>query len=185
MTELTNLLPPDRLATQRQGYFLRLATVAVFALAGVALVSGIMLVPSYLYLEHQIQVRERSIAAADANLALSHGKETNARLSALSDTATYLARLATTTTATGALRGVLAVPRPGITLTGLTFTPPTHSGDGQMVLTGSAATREALRTYDDALTQLPFVANADLPISAYAKDADIPFTITLTGTLMP
>ncbi len=54
-----------------------------------------------------------------------------------------------------------------------------------MTVSGMAATRDALRQYATALGGLPYVSKADLPISAYAKDSDITFTITLTGTLTP
>ncbi len=185
MTELTNLLPPDRLATLRREYFMRLVIVTVIALSGIAVGSGALLVPSYLYLVHEIQVHETNIQDLDGRLAQVNGPETKAELASLTSTATYLARLSTTSPATAAFRGVLAVPRTGITLTGLTYLPATHGADGKMTLTGTAATRESLRAYDDALSALPYVDSADLPISAFAKDSDIPFVISLTGTLSP
>jgi hypothetical protein len=157
----------------------------MFTLAAVIIGSGALLMPAYLYLNQQIQSREATVAGLDARLANSEGKAETKRLATLSASATYLARLATSTSATGAMGGVLAVPRTGITLTGISYTPPVHASDGKMVLTGMASTRETLRTYDQALTDLPFVSNVDLPISSYAKDTDIPFAITLTGTLTP
>jgi Tfp pilus assembly protein PilN len=54
-----------------------------------------------------------------------------------------------------------------------------------MEISGIADTREDLRSYESALSALPFVTNADLPISDYAKASAIPFTITLTGSLAP
>jgi len=48
-----------------------------------------------------------------------------------------------------------------------------------------ADNRETLRQYLGVLDALPQVAKAELPISAYAKEKDIGFTITLTGTLEP
>jgi len=154
-------------------------------LAGVMLGSSVLLVPTYLYLNRDISTRQSHVAQLDASLGLAHGKETTAQLNDLTSTATYLARLASTTQATAALRMALAVPRPGIVLTGITFQPPVHANDGKMTLNGTATTREALRAYNDALSALPSVSSVDLPISAYAKDKDIPFTITLTGTLSP
>ena len=183
--ELTNLLPMNRIAALRREYYIRLATIGMFTIAAVIIGSGALLMPSYLYLNQQIQSREAEVAGLDARLANSEGKEENKRLLALSGSATYLARLATSSSATGALRGVLAVPRSGITLTALSYVPPTHGTDGKMVIGGMASTREALRSYDLVLTALPFVSNVDLPISSYAKETDIPFSITLTGTLMP
>src|SRR5262249_11864932 len=106
-------------------------------------------------------------------------------LASITSTATYLSRLATTSPATAALRGVLAVPRPGITLSGFTYQPRIHAADGTMNLTGTASTRETLRAYTDALGQLPYIADVNLPIGAYAKESNIPFTIVLTGSLTP
>jgi len=54
--------------------------------------------------------------------------------------------------------------------------------DGKKILSvsGTAANREALRTYQLALQGAPFTLTAALPVSAYAKDSDIAFTITIT-----
>jgi Tfp pilus assembly protein PilN len=184
-TELTNLLPPERLVTLKREYFLRLATTAIAALAAVVIGSGALLIPSYLYLGQEIQARQNRLAELDTQLAATGGKETNARLAALTDNVSYLARLASSSSATAALRGVLAAPRPGITLTAVIFDPAKQKADGKMTLKGTAATRQTLRAYVDVLSALPFVSNADLPISAYAKETSIPFVITLTGTLAP
>jgi hypothetical protein len=54
-----------------------------------------------------------------------------------------------------------------------------------MMITGSAATRTALQSFKEELASLPFVTSADLPISAFAKESDIPFSITVTGSLKP
>lgn len=183
--ELTNLLPPERLRALRRDYFMRLATVGIAALSAVVIGSGALLVPSYLFLNREVRSRETQLHALDEQLVSAQGKQTNMRLSALSDSASYLARLATTSSATAVLRGVLSVPRSGITLNGFTYTPPAKATPGKLSLKGVASTRETLRAYDEALAALPFVTNADLPISAYAQDSDIQFTIALTGSLLP
>ena len=67
----------------------------------------------------------------------------------------------------------------------ITKTPPVRGNDGKMVLTGIASTRETLRTYVTTLSRLPYVSNAEVPISVYAKESLIPFTLTLTGSLTP
>ncbi len=183
--ELLNLLPADRARRAKRDYFIRLGVVSLVALAGVVIASGALLVPTYLYVNQQVAMRQERIATLDSELGATQGKETSKRLAALGSTAGYLARLATTTTATAALRGVLATPRAGITLSGFTYAAPAGAAKGKMSVKGVAATRESLRAYNDALTALPFVSLVDLPISAYAKERDIPFVITLSGALTP
>jgi len=148
--------------------------------------SGALLVPSYLYLQEEIQSRELKVATLDASLASSEGREANARLTALVQNSSYLARLATTSTATASIRSVLALPRSGITLSGFSYSPPARTGvDGRLIIDGVASTREALRTYVQVLGKIPSVTNVDLPISVYAKENDIPFTVSLVGSLTP
>lgn len=182
--ELTNLLPISRVRAFRRAYFMRLAVVAIFLASVAVAVHGLLLAPSYFFAARETAREQQQLDAISASLATTEEKQVSARLSALRDNVAYLSHLGTAPTASSALRAVLAVPRSGITLGGLSFTPSTGA-KSQMMLTGMAATRDALRQYDQALATLPFVASADLPISAYAKDTNIPFTITLTGALQP
>lgn len=184
-SELTNLLPSERLGSLKREYFIRLATVAVSSIAAVVLASSALLLPSYLFLHQEIQSRQARIADLDAQLIAVGGDSASKRLAVLYENATYLTRLATNTTATGALGAVLAVPHTSIALTGFSFAPPLTPGKGRMTLSGIASTREVLRAYVLALGALPFVTGVDLPISVYAKESSIPFVITLTGPFLP
>ena len=182
--ELTNLLPHSRIRAFRRDYFLRLATISLVLLTIVVVAHGLLLAPAYMYARGEVQRETVELERLTASLQTSEEKEVRARLATLTTNVTYLNRLATTTTASAAIRSVLSVPRTGISLSGFTFAPPGKDA-GRMALSGTAATRDTLRAYALALGQLPFVTSADLPISAYAKENDIPFTISLTGTLRP
>ena len=187
-SELTNLIPMDRRKAMRREYFIRLATVVVWMLIVLVLVQGVLLIPSYVYESETAATRTVQLQKISANLATTEQKEAQARLSALQNESTHLLSLQTSATASAALRAILAVPRPGISLTAFTFgsagnTPGT--GAHTMQLTGIASTREALSNYNSALAALPFVTNSNLPISDFAMDSKIPFSITLTGTLTP
>lgn len=183
--ELTNLLPRSQVRAFRRQYFLRLCTLACLLLTGVIIVHGLLLIPSYLFAQNEVSRETSQLDTLNANLHTTEEAQVQKRLSNLSANVKYLDTLATSTTASAALRATLAVPRTGITLTGFTFVPSVGTRPGTMALSGMAATRDTLRAYALALGALPFVTNADLPISAYAKDNDIPFTITLTGSLRP
>lgn len=182
--ELTNLLPEAKQRASRRGYFMRLAVVGVFLACGIIIAHAILLVPTYLYVVRDGVRAEQELRALASSVQSEEEKEVNARLKALNDNVAYLARLKDVPTASAAIRAVLAAPRRGITLTGFTFTPG-KTNASKMTLTGRASSRDALREFNTTLAALPFVQSADLPISAYAKDTDIPFTITLTGALIP
>lgn len=183
--ELTNLLPKSRRKANRAAYFFRLSTVGVLMLALLVVISGILLVPTYLYLAQQVTANEARVAHLDEALASSEEQAVNARLEQLAQDASHLAELSSKASASGAIRAVLAVSRPGIALSGFTFTAGKEGEEHRMTVSGLAASRESLRRYDQALAALPFVSSANLPISAYAAESNIPFTITLTGTLLP
>jgi hypothetical protein len=183
--ELTNLLPRRRVRALKRGYFFRLLTVAAVMLTAIIVINITLLVPSYLFLQSDINTSRVNLQTLDMALAASQGSEIGARIARVEVDAEYLTRLEKQPTASAAIRSVLGRARPGITLTGINFTAPTKGDDGKMLVSGTAATRDALRRYNLELSSLPFVKSADLPISAYAKDSDIPFTITLTGTLLP
>lgn len=183
MPNLTNLLPADRLRSLRQIYFLRLAVVSLVMCAGVIVVHGVLLMPSYLYLDSQVKERTSGLAAIEAQLERSEEKEVSARIASLTVDATYLARLAGLPKASAAVSAVTELPRPGIQLTGFSFAPA--EGGAMMTVSGVATTREALRAYERTLSDQAYITSATLPISAYAKDSDIAFTVTLTGPFLP
>lgn len=178
--ELTNLLPEERIRSLRRVYFIRLAVVAILLLSGVILVHAVLLLPSYLYLRNQVGERNASLTALTTTLAGSEEKEISARVAALSEDSAYLARLSSVPKASAAIRAITALPRSGIRLTGFSFAPKVGA-ETTMSVSGVATTREALRTFEQSLADQPFITSADLPISAYAKERDIPFTISLTG----
>ena len=187
-SELTNLVPTDRRRAIRREYFVRLVTVALWLLVVIVIIQGIFLLPSYIYESQTVNSRTLSLRSLTASSATSQQQQLQASLNSLQSESTYLLALGKSPAASTALRAVLAVPRPGITLSGFTFTSPTvaaSNSNRSMQLTGVAATREDLSAYNTALSALPFVSNSNLPISDFAMDSKIPFNITLTGTLTP
>ncbi len=185
--ELTNLLPEDRVRTLRRGYFMRLVAVAVTLLTAIVAITGTLLVPVYVYLKVDEKEKSDELALITRALASTDEVQLDARLTALSKKATLLASLESTTKASAVIRDVLGVARPGITLSGFTLTPvPGAKTSGMnLLVSGTASTRDRLRAYQLALLDAPFVQAADLPISAYAKDTNISFIITITLAQMP
>lgn len=184
--ELTNLLPLSKIQAFRRMYFLRLITLSILMGVLLIVVHSLLLIPSYLYARGQVTLEEKELAGINAALESSQEKEVKARVKSLQDTITYLDRLGSLPSASSAIRAVVLLPRPGIALTGFTFTPSkTIGGPSTLVLAGTASSRVSLENYVQTLSALPYVSSADLPISAYAEVKDIKFIITVTGSLNP
>lgn len=183
--DLTNLLPSRRKRFLAHEYLFRLGVVTVWLLVVLVLIHGLLLVPSYLYADQQLRAREAQLAELEAAGSGATEQELKGRIEALETKAKQLAALSTQTSASGAVRAVLAAPRPGIRIHGFTYAPATTADGNRMTLNGTAATRESLRAYLSTLDALPYVTKAELPISAYAEVSDIEFTITLTGSFLP
>jgi len=182
--DLTNLLPNDKRRAFKREYFVRLGVVALSLFTIVVLLGIAMLIPSYYTFTEELRLKEAELARINAALESAQEKAVGDRLTMLSADAKHLTRLSALPSASGAVRAVLDVPRPGISITHIAFTPK-QGGGHTMSLSGTAATRGALQNYDRALAALPFVSSRDLPIGTYAKEVDLEFMITLTGALTP
>lgn len=181
--DVTNFLPPDRIHAFKRGYVLRLTTVVLGLFIGVLIAHGILLVPSYVYTTDRFvrltaEMQMLSLAMEDrAN------ENVSARLQSIETTGATILQSVTTASASAVLAQVLAVPRPAIALSGMSVDVAKEKGGmHKMRITGIANTREALRSYYLALTQLPSVSGVDLPLSAYAKDTDIAFSMDVQIT---
>lgn len=178
--ELSNLLPKAYKRALRMGYFMRLATIGCILATILVIIHGILLLPSLVFSHANTQAKEAELAALKQSLVTTETLDADARITSLRDDSTYLLRLGTVASASASLRQLLAVPRPGIRLTGFTLAEATSEGGAKVTVAGMALNRDSVRAYVAALGRVPFVQTADLPISTYAKERDIPFIISLT-----
>lgn len=178
--ELTTLLPTNRERTIRREYFLRLATVAILGAAGLTLAAAALLAPSYAFLLTQEKNKTDRLAQLESTLVSADEAALSARLAALSADAAELTKLGEKESAIGRIQAILSVDHSGVALTNLSYAPVSKNSAGTIAVSGVATTRNALRAYQIALAGAAFSSGADLPVSAYAKDADIAFTITVT-----
>ncbi|HQT82789.1 MAG: hypothetical protein B7W98_00190 [Parcubacteria group bacterium 20-58-5] len=178
--ELTNLLPQERQRAFAHDYFLRLSVIGVVLLTILVLIAALLLVPTYVFLAQSESAKTARLATMESALSSANETALSARLVALSSDAATLTALADAPSASAILRSLLAVSRSGVTLSGLAYTPAAGSTAGTVAVSGVAATRDALRNYQLALQGAPTVASATLPVSAYASDTDIAFSITVT-----
>jgi len=176
----TDLLPIERRNAISREYFLRLGVTASLFVTALVFAAMLLLVPTYVFLSESMRTKESHLASIDAAFSSTDEAALSARFTALSENAAKLSALALAPSASATIRSVLALSRPGIALSGLTYTAPSGTRPGTLSVSGTAMTRDALRNYQLALSSLPFATAADLPVSAYAKDSDISFTISVT-----
>lgn len=184
MPELTNLLSHDRIKSLSRDYVFRLATLVGVAAVFVVFVHGMLLFPSYVYLSEEVKTRKAHLDSLVASLEASEERAAGERLGTLIQEAGRVTGATKSPSAASVLRVLFEVPRGGVRVTGITLSPP-ESGEGQMRVRGIAPTRDSLRRYYDAVSKLPFVSRAELPLSVYAEERDISFSITITGPLQP
>lgn len=176
---LTNLLPLERRNQLAREYRYRFGVVAVSLVILLLLAAAALLSPTYLFLMGSATAKEARLTGIQASLSSSDQVALSARLATLSSDAAALTALADAPSASAIIRAVLAISRAGITISGFTYTPISGTTPATLALSGTSATRDALRSYQLALQNAPFARSVDLPVSAYAKDANISFTITI------
>jgi hypothetical protein len=184
MNTLTNLLPQERIRAASREYWLRLATLVVSGGTLLVLIHAVLLLPSFIYLSEEAKTHAAHLEGIDSSYASSEGQEIGSRIEAMTLRADALGALTKSPSATLVVKSVLAVPRGGVRIRSLTLSLP-ENGSGQMRMSGIAPTRESLQQYHAALQDLPFVTKADLPLSVYAEERNLPFIITLTGSFRP
>lgn len=183
-TNLINLLSHDRIRFFRRTYFLHLLTVAMLAGVLLLVVHGVLLVPTYTYERIVIAKQEERLASFATKPVLPIDKEANDRITLLQADGTYLPRLGAPTSVSSAVRAVLAVPRSGVIITSFSFVGATDQ-KARLLISGVATSRAALREYILAFSKTPGIESAEVPISSYAAETNIAFSLTLMGPLLP
>lgn len=177
---LINLLPPERQRALAKEYFVRLGVVAALLLTVLTVAAGILLLPTYVFLSQSAAAKRVQLMSVESVLLSADEEAMSERLAALAKEAARLVVLEKTPSASAIVRAVLDIPRPGVILSEFRYVRAEGKAPGTLAVSGTASTREALRFYQLALQKAPFASAANLPVSAYAKDSNISFTVTLT-----
>jgi hypothetical protein len=172
-----NLLPADRIRLFVRDYFFRLGVVFFVAVIVVTGIAAAVLLPTYEFLNSSLATGQAYLATLTGT---PNSPDLSLRRTALAERAALIAPLAATPSVSTSVRDVLTVSRSGISLFNINYTSAAAGKPGTMLISGTASTRDALHTYQLELQKASFVKSAEVPVSAYAKDAEIPFTITIT-----
>ncbi|MBI5457574.1 hypothetical protein HY971_02515 [Candidatus Kaiserbacteria bacterium] len=171
---MSNILPKEAKKAVWNTYRARFIVAGSFTALFVASLCALSLLPSYLAL-HAGDV-------AGVPTSTSTKAVNDADRSAIASIRTILTSLSpvlvATTTPTAAITKVLSLRPSTITIDHLTY-----SGDepGTLVVTGSAATREAINGYRQALSSDPLFKMVSIPIGDLTGEPGARFSLTLSG----
>lgn len=182
-SELTNVLPEHLQRTLTREYVLKLGVVILALITTLTGIAGLLLVPTYVFLTQEAVTKQVHLANIESILSSANEIELSTHLATLARDASVLTALKSAPSISTIMRVALAVSHPGITLSGFSYTPAKGTVPGSLDISGTAVSRDALRTYQVALQSAPFASAANLPVSAYAKDTNITFTISVTLAL--
>ena len=178
-TNRLDLLPSERRRALRRAYLFRLGTVAAILALVLTLAACALLVPTYMYLRSAERSQNARLAGVGSTLSSAQESTLAKRLATLEADAAVITALGATPSASERIRATLAAGHLGVALTSMNYTAAS-ARPGSLALSGTAASRNDLRALQLALLEVVGFASADLPVSSYAKDHDIPFTIVVT-----
>lgn len=171
-----NLLPKTEKEAIRREYRVRLVIVILWMLFATVIIAATLLIPSY-FLSSQ---KEKAAAERFETLSANVRKENAAAIdSILSDAQSRLSLLSHTSPKVffhDALAQSVAVKGSKISVEEISFT----EGEGEawkFVMRGRAGDRSALLSYAKALERTGIFKKVDVPISDFAKDTDIAFSV--------
>jgi len=175
-----NLLPANRISVLIQDYFFRVGIVALVLSTVLVASAALLLVPTYSFSTTTLHTKEAYLSTIKSTQTSSNELALPVRVKQLSAAISVLTAVSSESSSSVTIRHVLAVSRPGAVLSGIAYDKDPKKKPGTVTITGMATTRDSLLNYQLALQNASFAQSVDLPVSSYAKDVDIPFTITVT-----
>lgn len=184
--DVINFLPEDKIQAFKRMYGARVLSAVALALVFVVAAHVALLAPAYVYIHETYTSAQMQLAALQNTDQKGDSNDMVDRVAAAHKNANTLKAFLDTPQSSTFIQALLGLPSDGISLGEISVDIAETSGRAlTMRVSGVASTREALRTYHLAVSGLPFVAQADMPLSVYARESDIPFSIAITGTTTP
>ncbi|MDO8576286.1 MAG: hypothetical protein Q7R90_03155 [bacterium] len=170
---MSNVLPKEAKKAAWRMYRARFVIAGSLVALAAAGLSALSLLPSYLALHAAGPVN------TSLNTAKSASNETDrAALTSIRAMVETLAPLIATTTPTAAITQALSTRPPAISIDHVTYSA---GSPGMIILAGTAATREALGGYRQALSANPLWKTVFVPIGDLTGEPGARFSISLSG----
>ncbi|OGG44349.1 hypothetical protein A2841_01010 [Candidatus Kaiserbacteria bacterium RIFCSPHIGHO2_01_FULL_48_10] len=181
---MVNLLPKPIKRKIRFDYYLRLTAGAFFVCAIVILMGIALLIPSYLFARNEAETSTRYVASIQEKTELQQRGGVQASIALLAERLKIIKeynRQPVTAHILSRLEGRLP-SRVTLQKIGVRFTAP---GEGDILISGFAETRNGLLEYAQALQKESIFAGVVVPVSQLSLDRDIDFSLSFAFTVTP
>lgn len=173
---MLNLLPKDQKKKIIREYRTRFLIVAFSLLLAGEVIFLILLIPPYLTAKSRLySLNSQSASIKAQNITT----ETDQLGAEVQKTSNYLDTFVSTTTPIGvakAIKNIVDMRGSSVRISGLTY--GVQNSNQQIVVRGTADTRQALLDFVNKLKAQPGVISADLPVSDFAQSKNIDFSVT-------
>ena len=173
---MINLIPPDGRKIAIREYWVHMFSAWAFLLSGIFVVAILLLIPSYVLVESQLAAVEgnnQKLRVAEDAFRMAEDDITTANAAIV-----QLSRQSEHIALSRIIESILGEVSGGITLRRFDI-ERSDNGIQPIQVQGRAATREALADFRSSLEDLALFESATVPISDLAREADLPFVVTI------
>lgn len=174
---MSNLLPPAAKKQRQREYAIRVLVISMYSFSFLAIAASVLSIPTIILLQSQLrtiatdydQSQQADVSFTEAEDVI---EEANAFVTDVASMYEYEALIPYIT-------AVLEMQTSAITLDSVTVERDESYTPATLIVSGKAATRTALPSFEAALESLPQVAAVEIPIENLAREVDVPFTVTV------
>jgi hypothetical protein len=173
---MINLLPDSQKVLIRKEYRLRVLVVTLLFMLSTIVLTGLLLLPSYLLVFYKTKTAEKSVASVQA---AEDAKEYSERLQAAKQAAAMIKPENKVIAPTDIIALVIKHKSKPISITSITYQ---RKEENKLVVRveGKAGTRQDLVKFKDGIESDPFVQMVDLPVSSFAQNTNIEFSLHIS-----
>ncbi len=179
---MTNLLPQSEQSLIKKEYKYRRLVVMILLLVGAVVVSSGFLFPSLIL--SNIKLSTISDAAEKARISNEQQTKDSSSGAVLKTTENKLALLKSKDSETAFTYLVDLITEnksPDIRIKDISY-ERSDDGNGKIVVSGLSKNRESLTVFSNQMQAISIFKAVDLPVSNFAKDKDISFSMQISGT---
>lgn len=175
-----NLLPQKEKTENRREYFYRFSAGLAATLTSSLLIGGGLLLPSYFLIKVKQSELKTNLASLKNPGEAAGGEEVYKILETATKQIDFLSPQPALFLTVAAEKITDKKPA-GVRIDGLSYHPqePTQTWSAAIALIGVATSREAIVAFVKALQTEPTFSSINVPVSNFAKDRDIEFSLTL------